>query len=56
MVLWNLVLKKKLLNMVLVGPVNNAQDSGKKASAGKCTKRASQTEAMAITLVFFSRV
>ena len=30
MVLWNLVLKKKLLNMVLVGPLNNVQDPQEK--------------------------
>ena len=30
--------------------------TGKKVFARKCTKRASQTEVMTITLVFFSRV
>ena len=43
MVPWDPVLKKKLLNSVLVGPVNSVRDSQKKnASIGK---RASQTEA-----------
>ena len=43
---WDLVLKKKLLNIILVGPVNSAQDPQEKnASVGKCTKCTSQTEA-----------
>jgi len=42
MVPWNPVLKKKLLNMVLVGPMNNAWDPReKKAYVRKYAKRAS---------------
>ena len=43
MVPWDPVLKKKLLNSVLVGPVNSIRDSQKKNTS--IGKRASQTEA-----------